>query len=271
MLVTVGSLENELGSSVLIRFHVMEIMRQKSAFLRCLRVDVARSENEVQANTDIEFQRNNEISTFVRLGHQLDSTIFSLFLLVLVSSTKQKVFRGSSLCVKVASTKVAHFLVFMLVNSDSGTVEKHLNCQEGERYQVLRFKRMEMSASESGESALSDLLKLNTSGGLSKHRYAFLEALVYEMTLGLSEQRRPIFFGEGKTSTSWVSELAVLTFEGTSGNSIDRFSGRIIKASNTIIWPEANPPPWWLVSQQWLLFWRLMLLMGGMYEKCVIT
>ncbi|KAM7515292.1 hypothetical protein LguiA_004875 [Lonicera macranthoides] len=59
-----------------------------------VQVDVARSENEVQANTDIEFQRNNEISTFVRLGHQLNSTIFSLFLLVLVSSTKQKVFRG---------------------------------------------------------------------------------------------------------------------------------------------------------------------------------
>ncbi|KAM7515291.1 hypothetical protein LguiA_004874 [Lonicera macranthoides] len=62
-----------------------------------IRVDVARSENEVQANTDIEFQRNNEISTFVRLGHQLNSTIFSLFLLVLVSSTKQKVFRGEVL------------------------------------------------------------------------------------------------------------------------------------------------------------------------------
>ncbi|KAM7515289.1 hypothetical protein LguiA_004872 [Lonicera macranthoides] len=109
-------------------------------------VDVARNENEVQANTDIEFQRNNEISTFVRLGHQLNSTIFALFLLVLVSSTKQKVFRGEVLSA------------------------------EEERYQVLRFKRMEMSASESGESALSDLLKLNTSGGLSKHRYAFLEA-----------------------------------------------------------------------------------------------
>ncbi|KAM7477742.1 hypothetical protein LguiA_025955 [Lonicera macranthoides] len=148
---------------------------------------------------------------------------------------------GSSLCVKVASTKVAHFLVFMLVNSDSGTVEKHLNCQEEERYQVLRFKRMEMSASESGESALSDLLKLNTSGGLSKHRYAFLESAFFEQNsfgfglLALKEakaranlpvsgvsslKRRPIFFCEGKTSTSWVSELAVLTFEGTSAHTL---------------------------------------------------
>ncbi|KAM7477737.1 hypothetical protein LguiA_025950 [Lonicera macranthoides] len=202
-----------------------------------VRVDVARSENEVQANTDIEFQRNNEISTFVRLGHQLDSTIFSLLHSIVVlcynthSQTVIAIFIflvgadnvtlvhfqvnlefcsgyvqhlvqnqpwlirpssgelvelhlatvGSSLCVKVASTKVAHFLVFMLVNSDSGTVEKHLNCQEEERYQVLRFKRMEMSASESGESALSDLLKLNTSGGLSKHRRSLVvvNALAY--------------------------------------------------------------------------------------------
>ncbi|KAM7522973.1 hypothetical protein LguiA_012875 [Lonicera macranthoides] len=61
---------------------------------KLVRVDMARSENEVQANMDLEFQRNNEISTFVRLGHQLNSTIFSLFLQVLVSSTKEKVFRG---------------------------------------------------------------------------------------------------------------------------------------------------------------------------------
>jgi len=40
-----------------------------------VQVDVARSENEVQANTDLEFQRNNESSNFVKLGHQLNSTI----------------------------------------------------------------------------------------------------------------------------------------------------------------------------------------------------
>ncbi|KAM7477753.1 hypothetical protein LguiA_025966 [Lonicera macranthoides] len=60
--------------------------------------------------------------------------------------------------------------------SSGELVELHLATEE-KRYQVLRFKRMEMSASESGESALSDLIKLNTSGGLSKHRYAFLESL----------------------------------------------------------------------------------------------
>ncbi|KAM7519269.1 hypothetical protein LguiB_018231 [Lonicera macranthoides] len=89
-----------------------------------IRVDVARSENEVQANTDIEFQRNNEISTFVRLGHQLNSTIFSLFLLVLVSSTKQKVFREVALTNSESSRlyvlytskkKESHILVLGLV------------------------------------------------------------------------------------------------------------------------------------------------------------
>ncbi|KAM7497404.1 hypothetical protein LguiA_021818 [Lonicera macranthoides] len=54
---------------------------------------------------------------------------------------------------------------------------------------------MEMSASESGESALSDLLKLNTSGGLSKHRYAFLEVLdlTFNPFCFILQYNRPLF------------------------------------------------------------------------------
>ncbi|KAM7461600.1 hypothetical protein LguiA_029721 [Lonicera macranthoides] len=74
---------------------------------------------------------------------------------------------------QLGSCILIRFHAMEIMRHDSGTVEKHLNCQEEERYQVLRFKRMEMSASESGESALSDLLKLNTSGGLSKHRLSW--------------------------------------------------------------------------------------------------
>ncbi|KAM7502777.1 hypothetical protein LguiB_001681 [Lonicera macranthoides] len=65
-----------------------------------------------------------------------------------------------------------------LVRPSSGELVELHSATEEERYQVLRFKRMEMSASESGESALSDLLKLNTSGGLSKHRSNVTYALV---------------------------------------------------------------------------------------------